>query len=191
MICHNLPDGYTKTMKKVFQGDIHSVWQWEQELFDGSKKRFEKIGRPDATRVLGVLPDGRILLVWDEQPQREGVLTLAGGQIDEGEDPAPSAAWEFLEETGYKVASPTPWLTWQPVNWVSNTIHFFIGRDVEYVSEPLQSAGERTGVRLFTFDEFIALGKDESLREMRIRIMLLEAQIDPNKKKELYALLYE
>jgi ADP-ribose pyrophosphatase len=177
-------------MKKVFQGDIFSVWQWEQELYDGSKKVFEKVKRSDSAGVIGVLPDKRIMLVWDEQPGRDGVLTCAGGQIEEGEEPAVTAKREFLEETGYRIHSLTPWLIWRPAGKMDFTVHLFIGREIEKVAEPQNTAGERTEVRLFTFDEFLALGQNETLRDMRIRITLLEAQLDPKKKEELYHTLY-
>lgn len=177
-------------MKKVFQGKIFSVWQWEQELYDGSKKTFEKVTRSDSAAVLGVLPDNRIMLVWDEQPHREGVLTCAGGQVDEGEDPESAATREFFEETGYTVSQLVPWLTWAPAGKISFAVHIFIGKDIKKVAEPQVSSGERTEVRFFTFDEFLALGQDETLRDMRVRITLLEAQLDPKKKEGLYQALY-
>ncbi|MEK7499254.1 MAG: NUDIX hydrolase [Patescibacteria group bacterium] len=178
-------------MNKVFQGLIFSVWQWEQVLFDGSNKIFERVIRPDATRVIGVLPDKRIILTWDEQPHREGVLTPAGGQLDEGEELETGAAREFFEETGYRSVALSPWFTSKGMGGVSFTVHFFIAKNCEKVSEPQNSAGEKTEVRLFTFDEFVALGQNETLRDLQLRIMLLEALLDPKKKEALYKLLYE
>lgn len=178
-------------MKKVFQGKTFSILQWEQELYDGSKKIFEKVIRPDATRVLGVLPDKRIMLIWDEQPHRAGVLTPAGGQLDEGEDTATGAIREFLEETGYRSDSVIPWFTSKGMSGSSFTVHFFIAKDCEKIAEPQNSSGEKTEVRLFTFDEFLALGQNETLRDLQLRIMLLEAQLDSKKKEALYKLLYE
>ena len=55
----------------------------------------------------------------------------------------------------------------------------------------MESTGERAEVRLFTFDDFLALGQDDSLRDTHLRITLLEAQIDPMKKQALYQALYE
>lgn len=180
-------------MKKVFQGEIFSVWQWEQELYDGSKKTFEKIGRRSTASAIGILPDNRILLVWDEQPGRdvEGVLTCAGGQMDEGETPEQAASREFLEETGYTAGSLQPWFSYAPWAKALFTVHFFIAKDVKQKAEPQKTAGERTEVRLFTFDEFLALGQNDQLRDSRLRIMLLEAQLDQKKKQELYKLFYE
>ena len=38
--------------KKVFQGIIFDVYQWEQKLFDGTVATFEKLKRPDIDIVL-------------------------------------------------------------------------------------------------------------------------------------------
>lgn len=178
-------------MKKVFQGDIFSVWQWEQKLYDGSTKTFERVQRGDAAFIIGVLPDKRILLIWDEQPDREGVLGLAGGKVEAGEDPKDAAAREFLEETGYEAVSITPWMSFVPYDGkMTFTIHTFIGKNCVQVAEPALEAGERISLRFFTFDEFIALGQEASLRGMQLRIILLETQIDPAKKDKLYQQLY-
>ena len=181
----NQPD-----MKKVFQGEIFSVWQWEQEMFDGSKKTFERISRNDAASMIGVLPDKRILLIWDQQPDREGVLTPAGGGIEKGETPQEAATREFQEETGYITKKVIPLLSYTPAHKIEFTVSFFIGRDCKKVGEPMSDGGEKIELRFFTFDEFLALGQNEQLRDMRLRIMLLEAQIDPAKKEKLYTLLY-
>jgi ADP-ribose pyrophosphatase len=178
-------------MKKVFQGEIFSVWQWEQKLYDGTTKTFERATRTDGVRVIGVMPDKKILLVWDEQPDREGVLGMAGGQMDEGETPEESAKREFLEETGYEVGQLTPLASQAMPGRVVFSIHYFIGKNLVKQSEPERSPGERIQLRLFTFDEFLALGQDDTLRDTPIRITLLEAQIDPKKKEQLYKMLYE
>lgn len=177
-------------MKKVFQGDIFSVWQWEQKLYDGSTKTFEQVQRSDAAFIVGVLPDKRILLIWDEQPDREGLLGPAGGKVEEGEDPQDAAAREFLEETGYRAATIEPWISFAPSGKMVFTVHCFIGKNCEKFSEPKLEAGERIAVRFFTFDEFIMLGQEESLRAPQLRIMLLEAQIDTTKKEKLHQQLY-
>lgn len=181
---------YYKKMKKVFQGEIFSVWQWEQKLYDGSTAIFEKIERPDYAFMVGTLPDKRILLVWDEQPHREGALTPAGGKVEAGESPEEAAEREFQEETGYKATIIIPWFSGKPQGKVDFTSYAFIGRNIQKTGDPTPEAGEKISLRFFTFDEFLALGQDESLRELRLRIMLLEAQLDQKKKEDLYEKLY-
>src|SRR5690242_8634750 len=71
--------------KRVFEGDIFDVWQWEQELYDGSSKIFEKLKRDDTVTVAASTPERKLMLLKDEQPGREPVLTFPGGRMDEGE----------------------------------------------------------------------------------------------------------
>jgi ADP-ribose pyrophosphatase len=178
-------------MNKVFQGKTFSILQWEQKLYDGTTAIFERAKRTDGVRVIGVLPDKKILLVVDEQPDREGILGMAGGQMDEGEEREESAKREFFEETGYTVGELI-YITSQTFpGRLMFALHYFVGRDLKKVNEPQQSPGERISLRTYTFEEFIALGQNEELLDLRLRIMLLEAQLDPKKKEALYKLLYE
>jgi ADP-ribose pyrophosphatase len=179
-----------KDIKKVFQGEIFSIWQWEQELYDGTTKTFERATRRDAAGIIGVLPDKKIILTWDEQPDRAGVLTPAGGGLEEGENAEQGALREFQEETGYTTSEIIPLLSYRPAHKVEFTVSFFVGKNCIKSGEPHLDAGEKIELRFFTFEEFLALGQDESLRDMRLRIMLLEAQLDPNKRKILEEKLY-
>lgn len=72
--------------KRVFKGVVFDVYQWEQELYDGSKATFEKLKRPDTVVVFPVLPDGKILLTEQEQPGKDPFIGGLGGRMDEGED---------------------------------------------------------------------------------------------------------
>ena len=40
--------------KKVFSGVMFDVYQWEQEMYDGSTATFEKLTRPDTAQVIPV-----------------------------------------------------------------------------------------------------------------------------------------
>lgn len=177
-------------MKKVFQGEIFSIWQWEQEMFDGSMRTYEKAARTNGGRVIGVMPDKRILLVEDDQPDRGIAFGPAGGQLEEGETPEEGAKREFFEETGYEAETLIPFYINAAGFRVDVQVDVFIGKGLIKKGEPQQSAGEKITIRFFTFDEFLALGSDERLRDLNLRIILLEAQLDPKKKEELYQLLY-
>ncbi len=179
-----------KHAKKVFQGELYSVWQWEQELYDGSTATFETISRTDYAAVVGVLPNKEILLVRDEQPHRDVVLTPAGGRVEEGESPEEGAKREFLEETGYEVGSVVPLLSYAPSGKSDFTVHIFVAKDLEKVGEQMLEAGEKVELVTFSLDEFIALGHNPELRDSMLRIMLLEAVINKSKKEKLYKILY-
>ncbi len=175
---------------RVFSGKIFDVYQWEQKLYDGSLAIFEALDRSDTVHTIGILPDERILLVYDEQPHRQGVLTPPGGKIDDGETPVEAAKREFLEETGYSVGKLIPWHEYQMHSKIDWIVHAFIGQDLIKESEPALEAGERIAVRTYTFNEFLQLGRSPLLRDKTLRIMLLEALLDPMSKANLVKLFY-
>ena len=41
--------------KLVFKGTVYSVYQWDQEMYDGSTKVFEKVARADSATVIPVI----------------------------------------------------------------------------------------------------------------------------------------
>lgn len=159
-------------------------------MYDGSSATFEALSRADTAHAVGVLPNGMILLTEDEQPNRPAVLTPAGGVIERGESPAAAAQREFLEETGYRIGTLVPWHQYQPSHRIAWTVHAFIGRDLAKVSDPQLEAGERIALRTYTFEEFLSLGREQRLRDLVIRIILLEALLDSQKKIALSSLLY-
>ena len=177
--------------KPVFSGEIFTVLQWEQELYDGSTATFEALDRPDTVHTVCVLDSGNLLLVEDEQPNRGMVLTPPGGRIDPGETPEEAATRETLEETGYEIGDLRPWHDYQVHSKIDWTVYAFIGRDCKKVAEQNLEPGEKVTLREFTFDEFLALGDEPLLRDNVIKIMLLQAQLDPKKKEALQALLYD
>lgn len=177
--------------KKVFQGKIFSVWQWEQKLYDGSYATFERIARADYAFAVGILDDGNIMLLYDEQPDREAVLTPAGGKVDEGEIPKEALQREFLEETGHAIGEIRPWFTYRPSSKMEMTTHAFVARHLRRVQDPNPEPGERIQERHYSFEEFLALGKDPRLRDWMLKVVLLQALLQPEKKEALRKLFYE
>ena len=174
-----------ESAKRVFAGDIFDVYQWEQELFDGTKMTFEKISRPDTAVVIPVLPDERILLVEDSQPDRETILSAPSGRIEEGETPEETATRELLEETGYKVKELLPFFTFQPHNKIDWFVYTFIGKGCTKIAEPHLDAGEKIVPRIVTFEKLIDLAVNWELREEKFSIMALQAKLDPAKMEDL------
>ena len=176
--------------QKVFEGKIFSFWQWEQELFDGSKTIFERISRPDAAFVLGVLPDKKLLLIEDEQPDRQPIITLPGGGLDKDEAPVRAAERELLEETGYAAAELTPWYEYSLPGKVSATFHVFIGKGLEQKKSAEPEPGEKIKLMPMSFDEFFMMVEKQVDRYSPLRTHVLEMMLDAKKKQEFYELLY-
>lgn len=185
-----MPVSFPPQAHRVFQGDTFSVWQWDQKLFDASHATFEGIGRPDYACALGILPDRRLLVVEDTQPHREAVITLAGGQVESGESAAAAARRELLEETGYTMDTLVAWHAYQPNSKIYFQVHMFVARGIRQIQEPHLEAGEKIRLLTYSFDEFLELGHNPLVRDMWLRITLLEAKLDPVKRSALESLLY-
>jgi len=92
---------FSDTSKEVFSGVRFKVFQWEQQVFDGSVMTYEVAKRNDAVTVLAVR-EGNIVLVKEQQPHwHTEIITTPGGLVDEGEDIFQAAQRELKEETGY------------------------------------------------------------------------------------------
>ena len=89
--------------KKVFDGVIFDVYQWEQKMYDGSVAVFEKIKRLDTTVIVAIDENNNFIITHQEQPGRDKpFLSNPAGRIEGGENPLEGAKRELLEETGYE-----------------------------------------------------------------------------------------
>ena len=173
----------------VFKGEIFEVWQWEQKMFDGITRTFEKLKRTDSADAIAVVGDS-ILIEEQEQPHRPLFTCIPGGRCDEGEDALSAAKRELLEETGYASDDWVPFRERIPYNSMVWTIYTFIARDCKFVKEPHLDAGEKIAVKLVSFDEFLDLSQEPDFRDKELGSYLLRAQFEPKFKEELKAKLF-
>lgn len=139
--------------EKVFQGEIFSVYQWSQELFDGNYKTFEMLKRADTTAAICIIED-KILILDDEQPNRGVVKSFAGGEIDsQDNDTLAGAKREVLEETGYsfnnwRLVKVTQ--SYRKIEWFA---YVFVAWDTSNKTEPKPDPGEKITTNLMSFTE--------------------------------------
>lgn len=172
--------------KKVFRGVVFDVYQWEQEMYDGTRAIFEKLKRPDTVVVFPVLNDGKIILTEQEQPGRgEPFIGVPGGRVDEGEDVLSAAKRELLEESGYEAEEFILWNAQHPVNKIDWVIYTFIAKGLKKVSEMNLDAGEKIKLLPVEFDELIEIAIEKNFSEKETAFKFLEAKFDPRKKEEL------
>lgn len=141
--------------QKVFTGEIFEVYQWQQELFDGSTATFERLKRPDTVSVIPVTDDGQILFAKEEQPGSAPFLGTFGGRVDPGEDPLVAAKRELLEETGYEADVWEVWFSSQPSSKVEWTITVYIAKGVRKVGEPSLDPGEKIEIASQSLENFL------------------------------------
>lgn len=153
--------GIPKNAKRVFKGVIFDVYQWKQKMFDGSFATFEKLKRPYTAAVIPVTKDKKILLAFDEQPDRGGVYTTFGGRIEPGEEALLAAQRELLEESGYASNDWELFMTDTPSGKIDWNIYYYIARGCEKKSEPKPESGEKIKVEVLDFDGFIDIVTSE------------------------------
>ncbi len=176
--------------KLVFKGVLFDVYQWQQEMFDGTKKAFERLKRKDSVNVVPVLDDGRILLIDEEQPGRDPFVTTPGGNIEDGESPEDAVRRELLEETGYACDSLELWLTIQPYTKIEWTVHTFIARGCRKIGGQNLDSGEKIALRPVTLDEYFRIAtEDQQFRNEEITREILLAERKPDGIMRLRKLL--
>jgi len=169
----------------VFKGVIFDVYQWEQPLFDGSLRTFEKVMRNDSAAVLPVMPDGSIVISEQEQPARQPFIDILGGVVDDGESPESAARRELSEEGGMQTAELVLWDAQQPNPKVEYTIYLFIARGCKKVRVPILDAGEKITLRYVSFEDFIEIVQKPEFRNSQIKLKLLETQFKPERLNNL------
>lgn len=177
--------------KKVFQGILFSVWQWEQQLFDGSKATFEKIKRRDTVGVIGVTEDKKILLTLQEQPGIQSFFGTPGGIIDEGEDVFEAAKRELLEETGCVSDKWELFDATQPTTKVDWAIFMFLAKDCKKIQEQKLDPGEKLEVLEVSWEEFLDYSKRKEFRDTELALKIYRESTTPEALEKLRQKIFE
>lgn len=148
--------------KRVFSGVIFDVYQWSQEMFDGSKDTFEMLKRPDTVTVIPII-EGEILTMKDEQPHSGARLSFPGGRVDAHETNTLLAAKrEVKEETGYEFDNWKLVNVTQPHTKLEWFIYFYIAWDGKKTAELHLDVGEKIKVEALAFVDVKKLVLDKA-----------------------------
>jgi 8-oxo-dGTP pyrophosphatase MutT (NUDIX family) len=175
--------------RKVFQGKLFAVFQWEEVLFDGTVATFEKVQRPDTVLVLPVLRDGRILLSQQQQPGREPFISALGGRIEENEPVQAAAARELREEAGLSAQRYDLWYCLHPTIKVDWVVYTLIAKGLDAVGGQVLDSGERIDLLSLSFDQFVDLVTNPAFIEVEMIPHLLEAKYVPKMRTHLRAVM--
>ena len=163
-----------RNAKKVFDGVIFDVYQWEQELYDGSVATFEKIVRLDTVLVIAVTTEGKIILIKQEQPGKAPIVSLPGGRVDDGEEIIDAAKRELLEETGYATENYELFDSVQPVSKIEWGLYTFLAMGCKKVTVPDPGPGEKIELMLVDFEEFLEIILSKNFQDSEIINELLD-----------------
>lgn len=155
-----IPEG----AKLVFKGVIHDIYQWEQEMFDGTYETFEMIKRPDTVKVLAI-KDNKIVVIEQEQPGDPPYYDLPAGRHDvETEDELAAAKRELLEETGMAFTNWKLLDVTQRHAKIEQFIYIFLATGFESQTDQKLDPGEKITVQLLDFNEVKQLMADPKAR---------------------------
>ncbi len=170
--------------KSVFKGEIFEIFQWEQELFDGTTAIFERARRADTAFVIPIL-DGKIVIADEEQPGGRQFVTLPGGRLEKNESAEIGMQRELLEETGLQSTDLELLTVYEPAGKIDWKISIFIARGCIQKAEPHLDPGEKISLRKVSFDEFC---EQVFSSEFRIKdfahLLLLWKFLEPEKLVE-------
>lgn len=176
--------------KRVFKGQIFDVYQWEQEMYDGSTHTFEKIVRLDTVLVIPVTDEGKIIICEQEQPHRDKpYLSLISGRVEEGEFPEDAAKRELLEETGFEAKELILFDKHINSNKIAWTIYTYVAKNCKKVAEQNLDPGEKIRCDFISFDEFMDILVEGKVDDIHLTVKALEAKLDPKKMADLKNLL--
>lgn len=173
---------------RVFDGELFNVYQWHQEMFDGSTQVFERLARKDGATIIAVTKDKKILITYEEQPNRDSFISLPHGGVDAGETPFEAAQRELREETGYIAGAWEEWFIKKGPDKISELYHTYIARNATATESVHADVGEKIHVEEVSFDDFceIVLRDDFRTKTVSLKVATMLAQ---GKKEELRALL--
>lgn len=173
--------------ERVFKGILHDVYQWQQELFDGTFTTFEAIKKHNAATVLATTKDKKIIVNFEEQPNRVPFIAIPGGIIEPNETMLENAKRELEEETGYVSKDWNLWFSFDimlnsKIEWLCE---IYIAKNSQKVGKVKFDAGEKIETKLLNFGEFLEITQDEKFRNKEISTMVKEMLDSKNKEIEL------
>lgn len=150
-MAHRFVQGIPPHATRVFKGVLFEVWQWEQEMFDGSKRTFEAVKRPDYAGVIPILESGKFVVLEQEQPGSKPFYSFPGGRVDENETPEDAAKRELREEAGVAPGRLVLWKHYQPYVKYVFDVYVYIAHECRRVGMPTMPEEERITVHAYTF----------------------------------------
>jgi ADP-ribose pyrophosphatase len=173
--------------KRVFDGILFDLYQWEQKQYDGSIATYECALRQDSVSVIAFQDPDTIILTKQEQPNRaEPFFDVPGGRIEKGETPEEAARREFLEETGIRVGRLKPFKTIPLTGSTRFTLYYFIGTDLTPDAKTKNlDPGERIIVQPTSLRAAVEMSLRQEMRQAWIMISILSFVYDPEANKML------
>lgn len=127
----------------------------EVKLPSGRVTERIRVEHPDASAIIPILDDGRVLFVKQFRYSiQEETLEIPAGKIDPGEDPETCVRREFEEETGYSIENVELMLKYVPaLGYSSEVLYIYKGTDVRKLNSANISSDEISSIEILSFEE--------------------------------------
>lgn len=177
--------------KRVHHGQIMDLWQWEQEMFDGTTEIFECVTRQDTVTVIPFLNSEKVLLTKQIHPHREPFLDFPGGRVDKEEKHLDAAKRELEEETGYRAKR---WMEWhilhnKGMNRFDESL--FIAAGLHNGKGPHLDPGEKIELMPTPWKQLEEMCLKSQLRQPKIMLAILAMQFSKEARGRLEDFLCE
>lgn len=169
----------------AFRGKIYDVYQWPQEMYDGSTATFEMLRRPDTVKIIAMVSDTeqralslpgntglerKFVVTRQKQPRKDWFYDFPGGRVDESdENELVAAKREMEEETGLKFRNWKLVGVEQPFAKIDWLVYTFLASELIGQGKQQLDAGEKIDVFLATIEEIREMAKDEDSKYLRFK----------------------
>lgn len=172
----------------VFHGKIYDVYQWPQEMYDGSIETFEMLRRADTVKAIAVLtPEeqkrlrnvrdlsadevgDKIIITRQMQPGRDWFYDYPGGRMDEADvNELEAVKREMREESGLELQNWKLVAVKQPFTKIDWLVYTFVATGLIGQTEQELDAGEKIEVELATLEKIEQLAKTDESQYLRFK----------------------
>lgn len=161
-------NGEIKRLKRELwcEGAITKYYKDTVLLPDGRTEVYDFVGHNGAAAAVGVLPDGRILMVRQYRNALDRfTLEIPAGGLNPGEPTLDAAARELEEETGYRCGKIEKLMTLRTtVAFCNEKIDIYVATSLEKTQQHLDD-DEFVGVEVYAIDELEKMIYDGTIED--------------------------
>ena len=155
----------------AFRGQLFDVYQWYEELPDGTTKSMERLSRPDTVYVVPVTPDGNVSLVEQRREDRR-LVGFIGGRLIAGENPEDGARRVLLDEAGLEAGEFVLCDAFQGSSAIDWAIFVYLVRNSRQVIDPTSDSGIGLGVISLNLDELVSAVATDDFVDLEVALRM-------------------